>query len=280
MKETVNSAAISRKACNLILYQVEFITNLRKNGESKGNQMKILWALVNLIQIVIIFLWTAVCGISGMLLMLFLRNGSRVHLIEGKYLWSPVVCAVTGVRVRVKGLEHVQPERPAIYVANHASHFDIVAISRVMPVGLFFVAKKELSRIPVMGQYMRLIGHIFVDRKNKDQAMKSMHMAAQKIQSGKNVISFPEGTRSKTGKMNLFKRGSFIIAKDGAIDIVPIAISGSDNVLASGSFAIRPGTIDVVIGERIPSSRFAHLQIEDVAALAQASVQALLNSKP
>jgi len=238
--------------------------------------MKIIWAIVNIIQIILIILWTAVCGLTGIILMLFTFNGQWVHLVEGKYLWSPFVCAITGVRVKVQGLDNVHAKHAAIYVANHASHFDIVALSRVMPVGLFFVAKKELSRIPVMGQYMNFIGHIFVDRKNKENAMRSMQIAAEKIKSGKNVISFPEGTRSKTDNMNIFKRGSFIIARDGKIDIVPIAIMGSRKILASGSFGIRPGTIEVVIGKRIKSEEFDGMSVEAIAELSQKRVEVLM----
>lgn len=241
--------------------------------------MKILWGVINFLQIVLILVWTAVCGITGILMMLILWNGPLVHLIEGKYLWSPLVCLITGVRVKVTGLENVVPQNAAIYVANHASHFDIVAISRVMPIGLFFISKKELSRIPVMGQYMHLIGHIFVDRKNKETAMKSMEKAAEKIRNGKNVISFPEGTRSKTGDMSVFKRGSFIIARQGNIDVVPIAISGSRKILPSGSFSIRPGVMEVVIGKRIPSSDFVHLSVEEIASLAQERVRQMLQEK-
>jgi 1-acyl-sn-glycerol-3-phosphate acyltransferase len=239
--------------------------------------MKILFGVINAVQIILIIVWTAFCGLSGILMMLIMWNGPLVHLIQGKYLWSPFVCLISGVNIKVSGLQHVQPENPAIYVANHASHYDIVAISRVMPLGLFFVAKKELSRIPLMGQYMHLIGHIFVDRKNKENALKSMALAAEKIRKGKSVISFPEGTRSKSDQMNLFKRGSFIIAKEGKIDVVPIAIKGSRKILPSGSFSIRPGTIEVMIGERIPASSFSHLSVEEIASLAQERVRNLLH---
>jgi 1-acyl-sn-glycerol-3-phosphate acyltransferase len=248
---------------------------LRKNGETVA--MKILWGVINFFQIVLIIAWTAVCGITGILMMLVLWNGPLVHLIEGKYLWSPFVCLITGVRVKVTGLENIDKHNAAIYVSNHASHFDIVAISRVMPLGLFFIAKKELSRIPLMGQYMHLIGHIFVDRNNKETAMVSMAKAAEKIRKGKNVISFAEGTRSKTDKMNIFKRGSFVIAREGKIDVVPIAILGSRKILASGSFSIRPGVMEVKIGKRIRATDFVHLSVEEIASLAQERVRAMLN---
>lgn len=187
-----------------------------------------------------------------------------------------MICLITGVRIKVKGLEGIDGRKPAIYVANHASHLDILAISRIMPIGLFYIGKKELAYYPILGQYMKLIGHIFVDRKNRELAMESMRMAAEKIKNGKSIISYPEGTRSKTGEMNVFKRGSFIIAKEGKIDVVPIAIRGSREALQSGSYSIRPGIIEVIIGERISSDMYTHLSAEEIASLAQERVRNLM----
>ncbi|MFN0030516.1 MAG: lysophospholipid acyltransferase family protein [Flavobacteriales bacterium] len=238
--------------------------------------MKIIWAVINFIQITIICLWTAVCAVVGVLLMLITWNGAWVHKVNGLYLWSPLVCALCGVRVTLHGSHHINTSLSRIYVANHASHFDIVALARVMPVGLFFIAKKELARVPFMGQYMRLIGHIFIDRKNKDKSMESMMQAAEKIKRGRNVISFPEGTRSKTDEVQIFKRGSFIIAKQGNVDIVPIGISGSRSVLPSGRFGIRPGTITVRVGEAISAEQFAQLNVEQLAELAREKVEVLI----
>lgn len=241
--------------------------------------MKFIWIPINIVQIILIIVWTAICGILGMILMLFTWNGKWVHHINGRFLWSPIVCLITGVRIRVSGLEKINKRKSHIYVANHASHLDILALSRVIPVGLFFIAKKELAKIPVMGQYMHFIGHIFVDRKNKDEARKSMQMAAAKIKAGKNVISFPEGTRSKTGETQVFKRGAFMIAKEGNVDILPIAIAGSRKVLASGSFAIRPGVIHVFIGDVIHTSQFPELTIDQLAAYTRQEIIDMLEQR-
>ncbi|MFN0030587.1 MAG: lysophospholipid acyltransferase family protein [Flavobacteriales bacterium] len=238
--------------------------------------MKIIWAVINIIQITIICLWTVVCAVAGILLMLITWNGAWVHKVNGLYLWSPLVCTLCGVRVTLHGSHHINTSLSRIYVANHASHFDIVALARVMPVGLFFIAKKELSRVPFMGQYMWLIGHIFIDRKNKDKSMERMMQAAEKIRRGRNIISFPEGTRSKSGELQMFKRGSFIIAKQGLVDIVPIGISGSSSVLPSGRFGIRPGVITVTIGEAITSSDFKDMTIEQLSEHTREKVEMLI----
>jgi len=102
--------------------------------------MKFIFGIVNTVQIILIILWTALCGILGMVLMLITWNGKWVHHVNGRYMWSPFVCLITGVRVKVQGLEKINKNKSFIYISNHESHFDILALSRVMPVGLFFIA--------------------------------------------------------------------------------------------------------------------------------------------
>ncbi len=240
--------------------------------------MKFVWIPINMIQIVLIILWTTVCGILGMLLMLITWNGIWVHKVNCLYLFSPMIRLISGVRVKAHGLKKIDRNRAFIYVANHESHLDIVALASVMPVGLFYIAKKELAKVPIMGQYIRFIGHIFIDRKDKEKSMQSMRLAASKIKAGKNVISFPEGTRSKTGEVQIFKRGSFVIAKEGGIPIVPIAISGSRKLLASGSFALRPGTIDVFIGDEISPNKFPNMRTEELAEMARQQIISMLSA--
>jgi 1-acyl-sn-glycerol-3-phosphate acyltransferase len=132
-----------------------------------------------------------------------------------------------------------------------------------------------LSKVPFLGWYMKAVGMIFVDRGNREKARNSMQGAAELINSGRNVISFPEGTRSKTGELMMFKRGSFVIAQEGKIDIVPIGISGARNVLASGSSALRPGVIYVNIGKPIDIKKHQDLSDEELAELARGEVARL-----
>ena len=133
--------------------------------------------------------------------------------------------------------------------------------------------------MPFLGQYMYIIGHIFIGRKNKDKAIESMKRAVQKIKSGRNVISFPEGTRSKTGELQMFRRGSFMIAKEGGVDIVPMGITGSRKVLPSGRFGIRPGTITLHIGDAIRMDAHAQKTIEQIAEYTREKVAALIKEK-
>ncbi len=116
---------------------------------------------------------------------------------------------------------------------------------------VFFIAKKEIKRIPFLGWYMSIAGMVFLDRSNRENALQSMRDAGKEIKKGKNIISFPEGTRSKSNQTGLFKRGSFIIAKEGNIPIIPVAIKGSNHVNPNGTFILRKGTIKTKIGKPI-----------------------------
>ena len=238
--------------------------------------MNYVWLPINIIQGLIILVWTAACGLLGCALRLVGVPSSAIILLLSRVVWGPFICTVSGVRVTLLGKEHIRLKHPAIYVANHASLYDIVALARVFPVALFFIAKIELKKVPFLGQYMMLIGHIFVDRKNKERSLASMQAAALKIKSGKNVISFPEGTRSKTGELLLFKRGAFMIAKEGNVPIVPVAITGAFDVLPSGRFSLRPGKIRVKVGKAIEPEEFEGKTVEEMASMARERVASLL----
>ena len=248
-------------------------------NQSNQEPMIALQWIINCIRIALIFVWTAICAMVGIVLMLLLWNGSRVHYLTGYYLYAPGTLFLAGVRVTVSGLDNLNRNLPHIFVSNHASHLDVVCIARVIPMGLFFIAKQELKRTPFLGQYMAVIGHIFVDRKNKDKALESLRLAGDKIKAGKDVITFPEGTRTKTGELMLFKRGSFMIAKDGGIPVMPIAVIGTRAILPSGGWMIRPGRVHIAIGKSIGVEEFAHLSVEQLADLARIRVDQLLRSK-
>lgn len=241
--------------------------------------MPLVRFIINIIRILLIFIWTAFCAVLGIVLMAFLWNGSKVHYLTGYYFYAPGTLFLAGIKVTVSGLENLKRDVPHIFVSNHASHLDVVCIARVIPLGLFFIAKKELAKVPFLGQYMYVIGHIFVDRKNKEKANESLRRAAEKIKSGKDVITFPEGTRTKTGELMIFKRGSFLIAKDGGIPVMPIAVIGTREILPSGGWMIRPGRVHIAIGKSIAVDEFANLNVEELAGLARERVDQLLKQK-
>src|SRR5262245_37747544 len=136
---------------------------------------------------------------------------------------------------------------------NHAAMFDIVAFFVAIPASFRFIAKKQLSQIPLFGWAMSAGRFIFIDRQNALSARRSMDEAARRIRSGQSVVIFPEGTRTRTGRLGPFKKGGFHLAIDSGVAIVPVAIRGSGAVMPPGSPLIRKGTVVLEVDEPIPT---------------------------
>ena len=232
---------------------------------------KVLWFPINVLQLVLILVWTIFCGIFGMLFALA-TNPTYSHRIMGYYIFSPVILAISMVRVKASGLNNILDE-PAIYAANHASQLDIPIMCTRVNRPMFFIAKIELQKIPILSQYIKVVGMILVDRKNRERAMASMRTAIQDIQGGKSIAAFPEGTRTKTGELLPFKKGIFTISKEGRIPIVPIALIGSAKALASGSFFLRPASVELRVLPALNSEEFFNMSIEEMANHTRSLIQ-------
>jgi 1-acyl-sn-glycerol-3-phosphate acyltransferase len=141
---------------------------------------------------------------------------------------------------------------------------------------VYFVAKKELKRIPFLGWGMWAVGMIFVDRSNREKSRISLKKAGEKIKRGKSIVTFPEGTRSETTQMLPFKKGAFHLAKEGRITIVPLAISGTEKILPPGG-KIKGGRIRVKVGEPIPVETIDQLSIQELSALSRDRIREMLD---
>jgi 1-acyl-sn-glycerol-3-phosphate acyltransferase len=179
---------------------------------------------------------------------------NKVHKIAN--LWARMLLWLTSTRVDVIGRENVLMNRPQIFMANHQSDFDILIVLAYIPGQLRWIAKKELFKIPVFGKAMRNAGYIEIDRQNHEKALKSLDEAAQKIREGKSVVTFPEGTRSRDGKIRPFKQGMFHLAIQSGVPIVPISIIGASEIMPKRSLNVRPGRITMVIDRPVDMSGY------------------------
>jgi 1-acyl-sn-glycerol-3-phosphate acyltransferase len=169
-------------------------------------------------------------------------------------VWSRIVLRVPGVVVETKTDAVLDPKRPYVFMPNHASMVDIWAMFVAVPVQFRFIAKKQLGAIPLFGWAMRAGRFIFIDRQNAVSARRSIDEAAKRIQSGQSVVIFPEGTRTRDGKLGPFKKGGFHLAVDSGADIVPVAIRGTHEVMPRGSALIRAGKVSLELGTPIPTA--------------------------
>lgn len=153
-------------------------------------------------------------------------------------------------------------------MANHQSDFDILILLAHVPCQFRWIVKKELFHIPLFGPAMRKAGYIEMDRQNHKSALRSIEKAARKIRDGKSVMSFPEGTRSKDGKVEPFKQGMFYLAIKAGVPIIPISLIGAYHILPKRSLRINPGKVTMVIGNPIETCGYTienrHALIEKV----------------
>ena len=206
---------------------------------------------------------TIVLGPIAILLLLVphLDRGARFTYNYIARLWAWINLTLTGVRVKVIGREKIDLKKPFIVMTNHQSNLDVLALATRLPLQLRWVAKRELLKVPIFGLAIKRMGMIFIDRKDPEKAHEDMKVAGEKIRSGLTVIIFPEGTRSKDGKLLEFKKGGFVMALQTKTPILPITINGSRFCLPKGGlFSLKPGRIELIIHDLV---EVAGLTIED-----------------
>jgi 1-acyl-sn-glycerol-3-phosphate acyltransferase len=238
----------------------------------------LLWSPLNLLQGIATALWGALW--ISIALVAALVAGPRPALALARKVWGPGQIAIGGARFGVVGREHVAAQRAQLFVANHQSWLDIPVLFCALPVPLHFLAKRELGAVPFLGWYIRAMGMVFVDRDTPRRASASVDGAARLLASGRSVLSFPEGTRSRDGRTGRFKSGAFGAALAAGAPVVPVALVGTGAVLPAGGFRVRPGTVEVRIGAPIDSAAFAPGDRAGLARAAESAVRRLLGEAP
>ncbi|MEU1986262.1 1-acylglycerol-3-phosphate O-acyltransferase [Nocardia sp. NPDC019395] len=158
--------------------------------------------------------------------------------------WPLWLC---GIRLRVTGAEHARGPRPAVFLFNHQSQFDVLIVPAVLGAGVTGVGKKELIRNPVFGPLMRFVGVTFIDRSNTDRAKASLAPVVHTLRDGLSIAIAPEGTRSYTPQPGRFKKGAFHIAAQAGVPVIPVVIRNAAEIGRRDSMIARPGTVDVAI---------------------------------
>ena len=178
--------------------------------------------------------------------------------------WARIINMAAGVRVRVHNRERMDDPAPHIYVSNHVSWFDVLALVATLP-RFKFVAKAELEKVPIFGPGMRAIGTVAIQRENRKAAFQAYEIAAERIRGGDPVVVFPEGTRGTSYAIRPLKKGPFVLAIAAGVPIVPTIVHGTIEVLGRGSWWVRSGTVDIHFLEPVPT---AGLRYEDRDRLA------------
>jgi 1-acyl-sn-glycerol-3-phosphate acyltransferase len=196
-----------------------------------------------------ISVYTVVLGAASIASSLFDRRGYFAHGCAR--LWSRLILGTTGVRVTVEGLDRVTPGTTYVFVANHQSIYDIPVIFASLPYQLRIIAKASLARFPVLGWHLRRGGHLFVDRDRPDRAGILRRWRAL-VSDGLSLIIFAEGTRSPDGRVARFRAGSFLLAIEAGLPVVPVAVVNTRQVMPKGRLRTEPADVTLIVHEPIP----------------------------
>jgi 1-acyl-sn-glycerol-3-phosphate acyltransferase len=212
--------------------------------------MVLLQVLISAVRWVLLIAWT----LAWILLVMVgtaLTLNRELGLFVARAIWAPVVLAVAGVKLEVDPLPQVDWRRPHIYAMNHQSQLDIPCAIFSIPANLHFVAKHSLAYVPFLGQYMWMAGMILINRSHREKAMRSLRRAGERIRKGSSILVYPEGTRSRDGRISPFKKGPFVLAEEARVPIVPLAIEGTGHIMGKGGFFLVPGRARVRLGNPI-----------------------------
>ncbi len=223
-------------------------------------------------------LWTGLVFLTATVALATLAVGGGL-LRRGRDLtfrltrvWGRLILGAAGVRVRFEGTPDATDGQPRIFMSNHQSAVDIWVLPQKLPDSTRFVAKSSLFRIPFLGWAMTVGGFVPIDRQDRDRAIRSLSVAARRLDEGESLIVFPEGTRSRNGRLGPFKKGPFHLALAAGRPVVPVAISGSFGLLPPRSVLVRSGEVLVRFAPEIDPARFAP---DDVGGLMSAVRRAI-----
>lgn len=192
-------------------------------------------------------------------------------------LWGRGILNWAGIRVQLEGLSHL-PQTSAVLVGNHQGIFEILALIAYLPNQPVFVGKQEAFRIPLFGHAMRAFGHIAIDREDREQAITSIRQGAERLKAHNDqVVFFPEGTRTRDGKLKPFKKGAFVFALESDLKIVPFAVDGSFQALPPGRRVIYPGLVRLRFLPPIDTMGYDHTQRDQLRDLTRDRIAAAVS---
>ncbi len=230
--------------------------------------------VLNAAQLVCLGILTLVMGAPAILLALLLPGKERkgkLFLVVSK-VYARIAFWIFRIRVEGRGRENIDAGKAYVFMSNHASHADSPALALVIPHPLHWVFKKELGRIPVFGWALLACGQVMVDRSSPERSKASLEEAISGLSGTNSVMIYPEGTRSRDGSLQPFKKGGFWMALRTGLPVVPVRVSGSREVVAADTLRIRPGTITVTIFPPIETRGKTVADIPDLMAEVRAAM--------
>ena len=217
--------------------------------------------------------WVAALPFAALIAIPWTYLTKDIRLLYTSCMWSAFTgVRIAGVKVRTLGLEKIDPARTYIFMSNHISNLDPPLTLPLIPRRTSVMVKKELFKVPILGQIMLIGSLVPVDRGNREAGIAAVRDALRVIAQGLNMTIYVEGHRSFDGKLLPFKKGPFYLAEECKVPVVPITISGTEDCMPKARFAIRPGTVTVEFHDPIEPKDFGEREC------LMAKVRAAINS--
>jgi 1-acyl-sn-glycerol-3-phosphate acyltransferase len=215
-------------------------------------------SLFKIIRVAWIFFWAAIAtlilAVPIITAGLLSRTGNLAFSLSK--LWAYTMLAVSFVRTEIKNREKIQQGASYIIISNHQSLYDIIALVTALGIQYRWFIKKEILKIPLFGYALYASRNIFIDRSNTAKTVESINKGIDRLPKGVSIMVFAEGTRSPDGQIHEFKKGGFVTAVRRKIPILPVTVNGSRRILPKRSLDVKPGKIQVVIGDPIDTSGY------------------------
>lgn len=210
----------------------------------------------------LIWLYTLVMGPLGLMAGFFDRDGSVMHWFARG--WSWLIMKSIFSPVKVTGLDKIDISKPHVYASNHASALDIPVLYVNLPFQFRIAFKKELLSYPVIGWHLKRSGQVCIDQQNPGRSISSIRAALKGIKAGLPLVIFPEGGRTPDGEIKPFLAGAFFLAIKAQVDIVPLALVGTYDLLPMDTYHIKCRPLEMRVGDPIST---AGLTLRDMEAL-------------
>jgi len=223
-------------------------------------------SLFRAIRVAWLFLWafiaTLILCIPVIIAALLSRTGNLAFSLSK--IWAYIMLAVSFVRAEIKNKARIIKGQSYVIISNHQSQYDILALVTTLGIQFRWIGKKEVLKIPIFGYALYASRNIFIDRSNTASAIESINKGMDRLPKGASVMVFAEGTRSADGQIQEFKKGGFMVAILRKIPILPVTVNGSLRVLPKGSLVVKPGKIQVVIGDPIDTSGYTTAIVQEL----------------
>lgn len=222
--------------------------------------------------LLVLTILTALVTIIGSLL-----GGAHIWGYYPGKIWSQLFCYIMLIPVKVRGREYLQKHTSYVFVPNHQGSFDIFLIYGFLGRNFKWMMKKSLRKLPFIGKACESAGHIFVDRSGPRKVLETIRQAKASLKDGISLVVFPEGARTFTGHMGYFKKGAFQLADELRLEVVPVTIDGSFEILPRTGKWIQPHRMILTIHKPIPSKEQG---IENIKATMTEAYEAVESALP